>query len=102
MDIKTHKTGSLMEVWGAFYKWLRNNYDIEFSYMQTKYADESNLDIFDNKKPEQLAYFITEFFENSKIPPPDCLIDIIKNYKIMMMELWDYPEWGYKDIKKPI
>lgn len=54
---------------------------------------------------ENLVYFITEHFENTKWPemPPE-VKTLIFEYKLSMMKEWKWPEWGYKDMKqfKPI
>lgn len=99
-DNITHYQVPFMDLWRKAYRWLRDEQDIKLSVFQEKYANEWPDDYdWSNTLPEDMAYCMTEFFQDRKDSPPEHLIPIIQAYKIKMMEIWKWPEWGYKDVK---
>lgn len=84
------------EAWALMHKWG----------MPLNEAQQQRIKNFqfplDYEEPSQfsMAYFITEHFENLKWPDmPQEIKGLIHVYKIHMMNMWHWPEWGYADVK---
>lgn len=88
-----------MSVWTGFYQWCEDN-DIPITNIQKAWIKQYRpVPMPQNTPPENLAYFLTEHFENISWPEmPDNIKEIILKDKVSRMKEWGWPSWGFKDV----
>lgn len=86
---------TLLDVWKEAWAWMQS-IGVPLKVEQKEQIKNYSLPKNYTRTPEQMAYFLTEHYENIKEKPLPELVPIIAAYKQKMMELWGYPEWGYK------
>lgn len=90
---------SFMSVWDRAWYWM-DQWGIPIEDWQKQRISE--LDMSKEREPSKfsMVYFITQHCVNLKENQvPDEFKPMIIEYKIKMMDLWGWPDWGYKDIK---
>ena len=97
MSDKTPTT--LRNIWREAWAWMKS-IGVPLKAEQEEEIKTYYLPEGYKRTPHQMAYFLTEHYENMKEPPTPELKLVIDAYKRKMMEKWGWPTWGYKGIVK--
>jgi hypothetical protein len=90
---------SFSRLWERAWYWM-DKWEIPIEDWQKNAI--ADLDMSQEHEPSKssMIYFITQRCENLKEDKiPNEIKPMILEYKIEMMNLWGWPDWGYKDIK---
>jgi hypothetical protein len=99
---------TILDMWKEAWAWMRDNGIPLEPYQDNQIGHIALTKEEKSKSIQSMAYFITEHADGmmrhskkmyEEWHQPDEIKELILNYKVQMMDIWGWPEWGFKDVK---